>query len=101
MLLGAVASLLVLVGLWKLGATGFLMGIAFLLAVPLYCLPSILGRSTRNWKGIMAVNLLLGWTGVGWGAALIWAAWSLRCEREKRAVYSSSTNTTSSPVAIP
>jgi hypothetical protein len=40
-----------------------------------YFLPSIVARrrSARNLGGIMVLNLLLGWTGLGWLATLIWA----------------------------
>lgn len=41
----------------------------------LYCLPSIIAgvRSATNGTGIALVNVLLGWTGAGWIAALVWA----------------------------
>ena len=39
----------------------------------LYFLPAIIGRHKRDATGIFLVNLLLGWTGIGWIIALIWA----------------------------
>jgi hypothetical protein len=39
----------------------------------LYFLPSIIGRSKQNSTAIFALNLLLGWTLVGWVVALVWA----------------------------
>ena len=44
-------------------------------AFMLYFLPSIVAynRSKRNTAGIVILNLLLGWTCLGWIAALIWA----------------------------
>ena len=41
-----------------------------------YFLPSILAgaRGHHNVLAIFLLNLLLGWTGLGWIAALIWAA---------------------------
>jgi hypothetical protein len=45
----------------------------FAVNLPLYFLPSILGRKRQNRVAIFTVNLLLGWTIVGWFAALIWA----------------------------
>jgi hypothetical protein len=39
----------------------------------LYFLPSILGRNKRNSTAIFVLNLLLGWTLIGWIVALIWA----------------------------
>jgi Superinfection immunity protein len=51
---------------------GFLL-IALALAV--YFLPSIISstRTRRYLTGIFWVNLLFGWTVLGWIAALIWA----------------------------
>ena len=39
----------------------------------LYFLPSIIGHRKQAFTGIFLVNLLLGWTVVGWIVALIWA----------------------------
>jgi hypothetical protein len=39
----------------------------------LYFLPSFLGRQKGNFKAIFALNLLLGWTLVGWVVSLVWA----------------------------
>ena len=39
----------------------------------LYFLPSIVGQNKRNKAAIFAVNLLAGWTFVGWVIALVWA----------------------------
>ena len=39
----------------------------------LYFLPTIIGRNKADAGAIFLVNLLLGWTVVGWIAALIWA----------------------------
>src|SRR5215469_14054464 len=47
--------------------------IAFALCIALYFLPSIIGRSRRNFGAIFILNLLLGWTIAGWIVALIWA----------------------------
>lgn len=46
---------------------------AFLLSAVLYFLPSIAGSKKRNAKAIFFLNLLLGWTIIGWVVALIWA----------------------------
>jgi hypothetical protein len=43
--------------------------IAFLL----YFLPAIIGRHKHDAMGIFIVNLLFGWTVIGWIIALIWA----------------------------
>jgi Superinfection immunity protein len=42
-------------------------------AVLLYFLPTIVGHSKRDATGIFLVNLLFGWTGIGWFIALLWA----------------------------
>jgi len=39
----------------------------------LYFLPAIIGRDKRDATGILLFNLFLGWTGIGWIIALIWA----------------------------
>lgn len=44
-----------------------------LLCVGLYFLPSIIGAQKHNATAILAVNLLLGWTVIGWIVALVWA----------------------------
>ena len=46
--------------------------------VALYFLPSFCARNKRHKDGIQRLNLYLGWTGIGWLAALIWAVWSPR-----------------------
>lgn len=41
----------------------------------LYFLPSIIAvaRSKRDTASIFVLNLLLGWTAIGWVIALVWA----------------------------
>ena len=41
----------------------------------LYFLPAIIGfaRSKRDAVSILVLNLLLGWTAIGWVIALVWA----------------------------
>jgi hypothetical protein len=43
--------------------------------IALYFLPSIVARSRRvqSPNGIIVLNVFLGWTGVGWLGALVWA----------------------------
>ena len=38
-----------------------------------YFVPSYLGKDKRNSGAIFALNLLLGWTLIGWVVALVWA----------------------------
>ena len=47
-----------------------------ILAVGLYLLPSFVaaGRKCKAGAGIVLLNLLLGWTFLGWVIAIIWAA---------------------------
>lgn len=51
---------------------GFLV-LAFLLAI--YAMPTVIAyrRNHKNRMAICATNLLLGWTVLGWVAALIWS----------------------------
>jgi len=39
----------------------------------LYFLPTILARHQPDFMGIFLVNLLFGWTVIGWFVTLIWA----------------------------
>lgn len=49
------------------------------LVVALYFTPTIVAaiRHHQNRVSIMLLNLFLGWTGIGWLAALIWSASAL------------------------
>ncbi len=49
-----------------------IIGVVILLAV--YFLPSIIGWEKANSGAIFLLNLLLGWTVVGWIVALVWAS---------------------------
>lgn len=46
---------------------------SLLLLTLLYFLPAIIGRNKTDATGIFLVNLLLGWTLIGWVAAFLWA----------------------------
>jgi Superinfection immunity protein len=52
---------------------GFPELIIILLALAIYFLPALVGRHKRNALAIFALNLLLGWTLLGWVGALVWA----------------------------
>jgi len=41
--------------------------------VGLYFLPTMVGWKKRNAGAIFVLNLFLGWTFIGWVAALVWA----------------------------
>ena len=45
----------------------------FALFFLLYFLPSILGNHKHNFWSIFTLNLLLGWSFIGWVVALVWA----------------------------
>jgi len=42
-------------------------------SILLYFLPALIGRHKADAMGIFIVNLLFGWTVIGWIIALIWA----------------------------
>jgi len=42
--------------------------------IAVYFLPSIVGFEKRNRNAIFILNLLLGWTVIGWIIALVWAS---------------------------
>lgn len=45
-----------------------------------YFLPSVIGfrRGHHNAAAILALNILLGWTFIGWVAALVWSLTAVR-----------------------
>lgn len=49
--------------------------IALLALLIIYCAPAIVAaqRDHHNRQAILVLNLLLGWTLIGWIGALIWA----------------------------
>jgi len=42
-------------------------------SILIYFLPTLIGRHKADATGIFIVNLLFGWTVIGWFIALIWA----------------------------
>src|SRR5271156_925577 len=50
-----------------------LTGLLCFLGFALYLLPSIIGRNKRNSGALIALNILLGWTFIGWVVALVWS----------------------------
>jgi hypothetical protein len=55
---------------WPDGLTGLLF-----INIPLYMLPTIIAgyRVHPNTAAVAILNFLLGWTGLGWVAALAWS----------------------------
>ena len=53
--------------------------------VLLYCLPAIVAalRDHHQRSAIVVLNLFLGWTFLGWVAALVWAATAVREDLKK------------------
>jgi len=53
-----------------------------------YFAPSVVAamRQHHNLGAIIATNLLLGWTGLGWAGALIWSLTAVKKPRQLRAV---------------
>jgi len=47
--------------------------IFLLVSLFLYFLPAFLARNKPNFTAILLVNLLAGWTFIGWIIALVWA----------------------------
>jgi hypothetical protein len=66
--------------------------IAILIAAFLYFLPTIIVWNKKHADGVIAINLFLGWTFIGWVVALAWA-----CTNE--AVNTIIVKTASKPVA--
>lgn len=54
----------------------FLLIALFTVAIAIYVLPTVVAKMNNrpNFKSIFLLNLLLGWSLIGWGVALIWAA---------------------------
>jgi len=49
------------------------MVLLWLAIVIVYFIPSMIASGRRNNGGIIALNILLGWTLLGWVGSLIWA----------------------------
>lgn len=47
--------------------------IIYVIGFCLYFLPTAVGWNKRNSMAILALNLFLGWTFIGWVIALVWA----------------------------
>lgn len=55
-------------------STGFFITSVIIIGgVLFYFLPYIIGRNKRNSSSIFWLNLLLGWSLIGWVVALVWA----------------------------
>jgi hypothetical protein len=77
-LLGLLPVLVVIVLGMLDGQAAQHVGIAVLALIgfAVYFLPTLVGVRKRNLPAIFVLNLLLGWTLIGWVAALVWATTS-------------------------
>src|SRR5271163_4379903 len=48
-------------------------GFFLVVSIFLYFLPAFLARDKHNFTAILVLNLLAGWTVIGWIIALVWA----------------------------
>ncbi len=51
----------------------YMLTFLFVLGLVVYFIPSLIGSGKNNSGSILALNILLGWTFVGWVVALVWA----------------------------
>jgi len=47
--------------------------VLIIIGLVVYLIPSIVAWNKKCGSGVMVLNLFLGWTFIGWVAALIWA----------------------------
>ncbi len=62
-----------------------LTGILILIvSVLFYILPALIaaGRHHHNWVAILVLNILLGWTLLGWIIALVWSVTAVKKSNE-------------------
>lgn len=45
----------------------------FFLGICFYFIPALVARDRENSTGVLLLNLIFGWTALGWIIALIWA----------------------------
>lgn len=53
--------------------SGFLITVLIVLFLYLVPAANAYDRKHRNWPAILMLNILLGWTAIGWVVALIWS----------------------------
>jgi uncharacterized membrane protein len=61
---------------WGLGALGIFLAVVFgIIGLALYFLPTIIAvaRKHPNTTAIVLIDVLLGWTFLGWVGALVWS----------------------------
>jgi Superinfection immunity protein len=67
-------------------ALGFALALGFFLAFLFYIIPALIAWDRRHpdVRSIWALTLLLGWTGIAWLLALIWALRTTGADRGNR-----------------
>jgi Superinfection immunity protein len=67
-------------------ALGFALALGFFLAFLFYIIPALIAWDRRHpdVRSIWALTLLLGWTGIAWLVALIWALRTTGADRGNR-----------------
>jgi hypothetical protein len=67
-------------------ALGFALALGFFLAFLFYIIPALVAWDRRHpdVRSIWALTLLLGWTGIAWLLALIWALRTTGTDRGNR-----------------
>jgi len=55
----------------------------FWLVMAIYLIPSMFAWGKKGQNGIIALNILLGWTFLGWVGALCWALAAEKVEKKK------------------
>jgi uncharacterized membrane protein YqaE (UPF0057 family) len=65
-------------------AEGFVGFVFLVLLAVLYFVPGIIAqrRGHHNTTAIVALNVLLGWTFIGWVGALVWACTTVKNQPE-------------------
>ena len=86
---------------WDDYVLAFILVVLFtVVPVILYILPSIIADKRQNSGSIKRLNLWLGWTGIGWIVALIWALRSPK-RQPRKLVGSEVQPSSSTPIARP
>lgn len=57
--------------------------VIILVGIVLYFIPTILAKGKNDFEMIFWLNLFLGWTILGWLAAILWAIVVPKCTKEK------------------
>jgi hypothetical protein len=70
--IAAIGLFAAIVGVSKFGGSGVLYGLAVVALLIVYLLPwlTAAGRGSRHTAAVAVVNILFGWTLIGWGVAL-------------------------------